>query len=92
MAMLEVQMSLGEKNYRQPPSGCAQRPSDLARSKVGGMKTTILQGQSLATGSGPTSVYFQTKNVHDLVDMLGINQRAETISGSGMSVGRFCIG
>jgi uncharacterized protein (TIGR00266 family) len=61
--------------------------------KVGGMKTTILGGEGLATEcSGPGSVYFQTKNLRELVDLLGINQRAETTSNSGVSFGGFRIG
>jgi uncharacterized protein (TIGR00266 family) len=60
--------------------------------KVGGMKTTILGGEGLATEvTGPGSVYFQTKNLRELIDLLGINQRAET-SNSGVSFGGFKIG
>lgn len=61
--------------------------------KVGGMKTTILGGEGLATEcTGPGPVYFQTKNLRELVDLLGINQRAETTSNSGVSFGGFRIG
>lgn len=61
--------------------------------KVGGMKTTILGGEGLATEvTGPGSIYFQTKNIREFIDMLGINQRTETTSGSGMSFGGFRIG
>ena len=63
--------------------------------KVGGMKTTILGGEGLATEIvGPGSLYFQTKNIREFIDMLGINQRAETTSGSGsgVSFGGFRIG
>lgn len=62
--------------------------------KVGGMKTTILGGEGLATEIvGPGSLYFQTKNIRELIDLLGINQRAETTSGSGgVSFGGFRIG
>ena len=61
--------------------------------KVGGMKTTILGGEGLATEcTGPGSVYFQTKNLRELIDLLGINQRAETTSNSGVSFGGFRIG
>jgi uncharacterized protein (TIGR00266 family) len=61
--------------------------------KVGGMKTTILGGEGLATELvGPGSLYFQTKNIRELIDLLGINQRAETTSGSGgVSFGGFRI-
>ena len=61
--------------------------------KVGGMKTTILGGEGLATEcTGPGSVYFQTKNLRELIDLLGINQRTETTSNSGVSFGGFRIG
>ncbi|MEM2141053.1 MAG: TIGR00266 family protein [Nitrososphaera sp.] len=61
--------------------------------KVGGMKTTILGGEGLATEcTGPGPVYFQTKNLRELVDLLGINQRAETTSNTGVSFGGFRIG
>jgi uncharacterized protein (TIGR00266 family) len=62
--------------------------------KVGGIKTTILGGEGLATEIvGPGSLYFQTKNIRELIDLLGINQRAETTSGSGsVSFGGFRIG
>jgi uncharacterized protein (TIGR00266 family) len=61
--------------------------------KVGGMKTTILGGEGLATEcTGPGPVYFQTKNLRELVDLLGINQRSETTSNSGVSFGGFSIG
>ncbi len=60
--------------------------------KVGGMKTTILGGEGLATEvTGPGSIYFQTKNLRELIDLLGINQRSETTSGSGVSFGGFRI-
>lgn len=59
--------------------------------KVGGMKTTILGGEGLATEvTGPGSIYFQTKNLRELIDLLGINQRSET-TGSGVSFGGFRI-
>lgn len=61
--------------------------------KVGGMKTTILGGEGLATEViGPGSLYFQTKNIREFIDMLGISQRTETTSGSGVSFGGFRIG
>jgi uncharacterized protein (TIGR00266 family) len=62
--------------------------------KVGGMKTTILGGEGLATEvTGPGSVYFQTKNLREFVDLLGLSQRTETTSNSGgVSFGGFRIG
>jgi uncharacterized protein (TIGR00266 family) len=60
--------------------------------KVGGMKTTILGGEGLATEvTGPGSLYFQTKNIREFIDLLGISQRTETTSGSGVSFGEFKI-
>lgn len=60
--------------------------------KVGGLKTTILGGEGLATEvTGPGIVYFQTKNLREFIDLLGINQRAETTSNSGVSFGGFRI-
>ena len=59
--------------------------------KVGGMKTTILGGEGLATEvSGPATVYFQTKNIREFIDLLGLSQRGETTSGP--SFGGFRIG
>jgi uncharacterized protein (TIGR00266 family) len=62
--------------------------------KVGGVKTTLLGGEGLATEiTGPGSVCFQTKNLREFVDLLGISQRAETTSNSGgVSFGGFRIG
>jgi uncharacterized protein (AIM24 family) len=60
--------------------------------KVGGLKTTILGGEGLATEiTGPGTVYFQTKNLKELIDLLGITHRTET-SGPGVSVGGFRFG
>jgi len=43
--------------------------------KFGGLKTTILGGEGLVTEIiGPGSVYFQTKNIPDFVNYLGIKQ------------------
>jgi uncharacterized protein (AIM24 family) len=59
--------------------------------KVGGMKTTLLGGEGLATKvQGPATVYFQTKNLREFIDLLGINQRRETTSGP--TFGGFRIG
>lgn len=62
--------------------------------KVGGVKTALLGGEGLATEiTGPGSVCFQTKNLREFVDLLGIRQRAETTSNnSGVSFGGFRIG
>jgi len=59
--------------------------------KLQGLKTTILGGEGLVTEiTGPGSVYFQTKNLKELIDLLGITHR-ET-SGPGVSVGGFKFG
>ena len=62
--------------------------------RIGGMKTTILGGEGLATEcNGPGPVLFQTKNLRELIDILGINQRTETTSSNtGVSFGGFRIG
>jgi uncharacterized protein (TIGR00266 family) len=62
--------------------------------RVGGIKTTFLGGEALVTEmSGPGNVYFQTKNIREFIDLLGISQRAETSSSnSGVSFGGFRIG
>jgi uncharacterized protein (TIGR00266 family) len=61
--------------------------------KAGGIKTTILGGEGLTTEvTGPGSLYFQTKNIREFIDLLGINQRTETTSSSGVSFGGFRVG
>jgi uncharacterized protein (TIGR00266 family) len=62
--------------------------------QLGGMKTTILGGEGLVTECiGPGPVLFQTKNLRELIDILGINQRSETTSdNTGVSFGGFRIG
>lgn len=63
--------------------------------KVGGMKTTILGGEGLATEvTGPRSVYLQTKNLREFADLLGLSQRAETTTSGtqGVHFGGFRIG
>ena len=62
--------------------------------RVGGIKTTFLGGEALVTEmTGPGNVYFQTKNIREFIDLLGISQRAETSSSnSGVSFGGFRIG
>lgn len=55
--------------------------------KFGGLKSTILGGEGFVTEIiGPGTVYFQTKNITDFVDYLGIKdmiQRASSSSDSG---------
>lgn len=60
--------------------------------KVGGMKTTVLGGEGLATEvTGPGVVYYQTKNIREFIDLLGIGQRRESTSGPSVSFGGFRV-
>lgn len=92
--IMKKELKVGEKmivdNYHIVALGESIRYSVI---KIGGLKTTILGGEGLATECiGPGQLYFQTKNLRELVDLLGINQRAETHSSSGVSLGGFRIG
>lgn len=92
--IIHKQIAAGEKimidNYHLV---ALSDPATYRVTKVGGMKTTILGGEGLATEiTGPGSLYFQTKNIRELIDLLGISQRTETTSGSGVSFGGFRIG
>ncbi|SRR5690554_1376835 len=91
--ILHKQLAAGEKimidNYHLV---ALSDQAEYRVTKVGGMKTTILGGEGLATEvTGPGSVYFQTKNLRELIDLLGISQRSETTSRSGVSFGGFRI-
>ncbi|MFY3741420.1 MAG: uncharacterized protein (TIGR00266 family) [Candidatus Nitrosomirales archaeon] len=60
--------------------------------KLQGMKTTVLGGEGLVTEiTGPGSIYFQTKNLKELIDLLGIRNRQET-SGPTVNIGGFKFG
>ena len=60
--------------------------------KLGGLKTTLLGGEGLVTEiTGPGTVFLQTKNLKELIDLLGI-RTGEGTSGSGVSVGGFKFG
>lgn len=94
--IIKTELAAGERmtvdNYHIVAIGEAVRYNVI---KVGGMKTTILGGEGLATECiGPGPVYFQTKNLRELVDLLGIRQRSETRSSNSGSVsfGGFRIG
>ena len=56
--------------------------SDTANYKVvklGGLKTSILGGEGLVTEiTGPGTVYYQTKNLKELIDLLGVRASKET--------------
>lgn len=89
--ILEEQMGPGEKlvldNYHLV---ALSESADYKVIKVGGMKTTVLGGEGLATEiTGPATVFFQTKNIREFIDILGLSQRSETTSGPGVSLGGF---
>jgi len=66
--------------------------SDYKVVKFGGFKSTILGGEGLVTEiSGPATVYFQTKNLKELIDLLGVRNNQET-QGSNFNLGGFRIG
>jgi uncharacterized protein (TIGR00266 family) len=93
--IIEKQMERGEKLLLDNYHLVALSESATYRViKVGGMKTTILGGEGLATEiTGPATVYFQTKNIREFVDLVGLTQRQETTSGSSsVSFGGFRIG
>jgi uncharacterized protein (TIGR00266 family) len=92
--IIHKQLTAGEKitidNYHLVALG---EQAAYRVTKLGGMKTTLLGGEGLATEvTGPGSLYFQTKNIREFIDLLGISQRTETTSGSGVSFGGFKIG
>jgi uncharacterized protein (TIGR00266 family) len=60
--------------------------------KFGGLKSTILGGEGLVTEIfGPATVYFQTKNLKELIDLLGVKHTQET-QGSNFNIGGFRVG
>lgn len=66
--------------------------SEYNVTKFGGLKNTILGGEGLVTEIiGPATVYFQTKNLKELIDLLGVRHTNET-KGSGTSFGGFKFG
>lgn len=89
--IIKKELQAGEKmlidNYHLVALG-EQASYDVV--KVGGLKTTILGGEGFATEvKGPGTVYFQTKNLHELHDILRFDHRAETNPTSvGASVAR----
>jgi len=53
--------------------------SNYEVTKFGGLKNTILGGEGLVTKiSGPATVYLQTKNLKELIDLLGVKHNQET--------------
>ena len=66
--------------------------SNYQVTKFGGLKNTILGGEGLVTKiSGPATVYFQTKNLKELVDLLGVKHNRET-QGNNFNIGGFRVG
>jgi len=67
--------------------------SNYTVKKFGGLKSTLLGREGLVTEIiGPGSVYFQTKNINDFVDYLGIKEMIQKASSSSGSSGGFRIG
>ena len=66
--------------------------ADYKVTKFGGLKSTMLGGEGLVTEiSGPSTVYFQTKNLKELIDLLGVRHTQET-QGNNLNIGGFRIG
>ena len=50
-------------------------------SRLGGLKTNILGGEGFVTEvTGPGSVYFQSKNLKELIDYLGLYTKSSNSS------------
>ena len=66
--------------------------SDYTVRKFGGFKSTLLGGEGLVTEiAGPAKVYFQTKNLKELIDLLGVRKQSET-QGNNFNIGGFRFG
>lgn len=91
--IIQKQLAAGEKmtldNYHLV---ALSLNSDYRVTKFGGLKSTILGGEGLVTEIiGPAVVYFQTKNLKELIDLLGVRRTQET-QGSNFNVGGFRFG
>ena len=91
--IIQKQISSGEKmtldNYHLV---ALSQNADYKVTKFGGLKSTILGGEGLVTEIiGPATVYFQTKNLKELIDLLGVRHSSET-QGNGVSFGGFRFG
>jgi len=91
--IIEKKISSGEKfildNYHLVALSLT---SDYRVTKFGGLKSTILGGEGLVTEIfGPATVYFQTKNLKELIDLLGVKHTQET-QGNNFNIGGFRIG
>ncbi|MBI5378326.1 MAG: TIGR00266 family protein [Thaumarchaeota archaeon] len=92
-SIIKKQLASGEKmildNYHLV---ALSQNSEYRVTKFGGLKNTILGGEGLVTEIiGPATIYFQTKNLKELIDLLGVKHTSET-QGSGMSIGGFRFG
>ncbi len=92
-SIIEKQLAKGEKmildNYHLV---ALSQDSEYSVTKFGGLKNTILGGEGLVTEIiGPATIYFQTKNLKELIDLLGVRHTSET-QGSGTSFGGFRFG
>ena len=92
-SIIKKQLVSGEKmildNYHLV---ALSQNSEYRVTKFGGLKNTILGGEGLVTEIiGPATIYFQTKNLKELIDLLGVRHTSET-QGSGMSLGGFRFG
>ncbi|NDB32006.1 MAG: TIGR00266 family protein [Nitrosopumilaceae archaeon] len=67
--------------------------SEYKVTKFGGLKSTILGGEGLVTQiMGPATIYFQTKNLKELIDLLGVRNTQSETQGNNFSVGGFKFG
>ena len=65
--------------------------SDYEVTKFGGLKNTILGGEGLVTKiTGPATVYLQTKNLKELIDLLGVKHNQET-QGNNFNIAGFRV-
>lgn len=91
--IIQKQLSSGEKmtldNYHLV---ALSLNSDYRVTKFGGLKSTMLGGEGLVTEIlGPATVYFQTKNLKELIDLLGVKHHTET-QGQNFNIGGFKLG
>jgi uncharacterized protein (TIGR00266 family) len=87
--IIQKQVAQGEKmvidNYHLV---ALSLDSEYNVTKFGGLKSTILGGEGLVTEVfGPATVYFQTKNLKELIDLLGIKSQSETRGNSSSFAG-----
>lgn len=91
--IIQKQIAAGEKmildNYHLV---ALSLNSDYRVTKFGGLKNTILGGEGLVIEIiGPATLYFQTKNLKELIDLLGVKHASET-QGNNLNIGGFRLG